>query len=187
MRNERDLRFDAAAGAWFGKSKPVRRGEMEGRAWRFRELVPSPRAFPDCTLPGHVRTLFSALGGGADDERLEGTAVEEAVNYHIDFVKAPPGNGAALHSHGSEETFIALTGRWEVYWGDEGRESVVLTPFDGMVVPDGVLRGFRNVGGERGAPPHRPRGPQRGPLRVGAVSAVRLRRGGAIAVSGHAW
>ena len=146
MRSERDLRFDAAAGAWFGKSKPVRRAEMEGRAWRFRELVPSPRAFPDCTLPGHVRTLYSALGGGADDEQLEGTAVEEAVNYHIDFVKAPPGNGAALHSHGSEETFIALTGRWEVYWGDEGRESVVLEPFDGMVVPDGVLRGFRNAG-----------------------------------------
>ena len=33
-----------------------------------------------------------------------------------------------------------------MYWGDEGRESVVLEPFDGMVVPDGVLRGFRNAG-----------------------------------------
>ena len=113
MRNERDIHFDAASGAWFGKSMPVSRDEMEGRVWRFGELVPSPRAFLDCTLPGHVRTLYSALGAGADDEQLEGTAVEQAVNYHIDFVKAPPGNGAALHSHGSEETFVALTGRWE--------------------------------------------------------------------------
>ncbi len=145
MRNERDIRHDAASGAWFGKSMPISRDEMEGRVWRFGELVPSPRAFLDCTLPGHVRTLYSALGAGADDEQLEGTAVEQAVNYHIDFVKAPPGNGAALHSHGSEETFVALTGRWEIYWGDEGEESVVLKPFDGIVVPDGVLRGFRNA------------------------------------------
>ena len=145
MRNERDMQFDTVSGAWFGKSRPLSAGEMDARVWRFGELVPSPRAFLDCTLPGHVRTLFSALGGGADDEQLEGTAVEQAVNYHIDFVKAPPGNGAALHSHGSEETFVALTGRWEIHWGDEGEESVVLAPFDGIVVPDGVLRGFRNA------------------------------------------
>ncbi|MCY4453570.1 MAG: cupin domain-containing protein [Immundisolibacterales bacterium] len=145
MRNERDMRFDTESEAWFGKSRSVSPEEMEARVWRFDELVPSPRAFLDCTLPGHVRTLFSALGGGADDEQLEGTAVEQATNYHIDFVKAPPGNGAALHSHGSEETFVALTGRWEIYWGDDGKESVVLEPFDGIVVPDGVLRGFRNA------------------------------------------
>ncbi len=145
MRNERDVKFDEATGAWFGKSRPIAPAEMEGRVWRFADLVPSSRAFLDCALPGHVRTLFSALGGGADDEQLEGTAVEEAVNYHIDFVKALPGNGAALHSHGSEETFVALTGRWEIYWGDDGGQSVVLEPFDGIVVPDGVLRGFRNV------------------------------------------
>ena len=149
MRKELDPGFDPAARAWFGKSRPVSRPEMEGRVWRFRELVPSPRAFPDCALRGHVRTLFSALGRGADDEQLEGTAVEQAENYHIDFVEAPPGNGAALHSHGAEGTFIALTGRWEVYWGDEGEDSILLEPFDGIVVPDGVLRGFRNTSGTR--------------------------------------
>lgn len=82
MRNEREIHFDVASGAWFGRSRPVSPEEMEGRAWRFGELVPSPRAFLDCTLPGHVRTLYSALGAGADDEQLEGTAVEQAVNYH---------------------------------------------------------------------------------------------------------
>ena len=145
MRRERDVHYDEATGAWFGKSMPISRAEMESRIWRFSELTPSPRAFLDCTLPGHVRTLFSALGKGADDEQLEGTAVEQAENYHVDFVKAAPGNGAALHSHGSEETFVALTGRWQLSWGDSGEEFAVLEPFDGIVVPGGVLRGFTNV------------------------------------------
>ncbi|HIP79276.1 MAG TPA: cupin domain-containing protein [Kiloniellaceae bacterium] len=145
MRRELDVHYDEETGAWFGKSTPISSAEMQGRIWRYRDLTPSPRAFLDCTLPGHVRTLFSALGQGADDEQLEGTAVERAENYHIDFVKAAPGNGAALHSHGSEETFVALTGRWKLFWGDRGEESAVLEPFDGIVVPDGVLRGFSNV------------------------------------------
>lgn len=148
MRRERNTIYDETTGAYFGESMPIARAEMDARVWRFRSLVPSPRAFPDCTLPGHVRTLYSALGPGADDEQLEGTAVEDAENYFIDFVKAGPGNGAALHSHGSEETFVALTGRWEVFWGDDGGENVVLEPFDGIVVPGGVLRGFRNVAEE---------------------------------------
>ena len=148
MRRERNTIYDETTGAYFGESMPISRAEMDARVWRFRSLTPSPRAFPDCTLPGHVRTLYSALGAGADDEQLEGTAVEDAENYFIDFVKAGPNNGAALHSHGSEETFVALTGRWEIFWGDDGGESVILEPFDGIVVPGGVLRGFRNVGEE---------------------------------------
>lgn len=149
MRKERDIRFDEKTGAWFGGSMPISESEMAGRVWRFNDLTPSPKAFLDCTLPGHVRTLFSALGHGSDEEQLEGTAVEQAENYHIDFVKAAPQNGAALHSHGSEETFVALTGRWEIFWGDDGAGGrTVLEPFDGIVVPGGVLRGFRNVGTE---------------------------------------
>lgn len=149
MRKETNIRFDEATGAWFGGSMPIPRSEMEQRVWRFRELVPSPRAFLDCSLPGHIRTLYSALGHGSDEEQLEGTAVEQAENYHIDFVKAAPGNGAALHSHGSEETFVALTGKWAVFWGDGGDGgSTLLEPFDGIVVPGGVLRGFRNAGTE---------------------------------------
>ena len=44
MRNEREMRFDAASGAWFGKSKSIARAEMEGRLWRYGELVPSAPA-----------------------------------------------------------------------------------------------------------------------------------------------
>ncbi len=145
MRKEIDTVFDTRSGTYFGGSLPVSREEMEARTWRFKDLTPSPRAFLDCALPGHVRTLFSALGGGTEDEQLEGTAVEAAENFYIDFVKAGPGNGAGLHSHGSEETFIALTGTWDVYWGDDGEDSLSLDPYDGIVVPQGVMRGFRNT------------------------------------------
>lgn len=145
MRRELNSFHDPETDAHYGESLPISRDDMLGRVWRFNELTPSPRAFLDCALPGHTRTLYSALGHGADDEQLEGTAVEHAQNYHIDFVKAGPGNGAALHSHGSEETFIALTGQWEVFWGDDGEQNTTLDPFDGIVVPDGVLRGFRNT------------------------------------------
>ena len=111
MRKELNTIFDERTNAYFGESMPISRSDMDSRVWRFKDLTPSPRAFLDCDLPGHIRTLYSALGAGADDEQLEGTAVEAAENYHIDFVKAEPNNGAALHSHGSEETFIALTGK----------------------------------------------------------------------------
>ena len=42
--------------------------------------------------------------------------------------------------------FIPLSGRWSVYWGDEGENEVILDTFDCISVPVGVLRGFRNVG-----------------------------------------
>jgi len=146
MREERNIEYDDKVKAYFADSKPMSRKEMMSCVWRFNNLTPSPRAFLDCALPGHVRTLYSALGAGTDDEQLEGTAVEQALNYHIDFIKAEPGNGAALHSHGSEETFIALTGEWEVACGDHGEEAITLQPFDGIVLPPGVMRSFSNVG-----------------------------------------
>jgi uncharacterized RmlC-like cupin family protein len=145
MRRELNTIYDEEVDAHFGESMPISNDEMQQRVWRFKELTPSPRAFLDCSLPGHERTLYSALGHGADDEQLEGTAVEHAENFHIDYVKAAAGNGAALHSHGAEETFIALTGHWTVFCGNQGEESIVLNPFDGIVVPPGVLRGFTNT------------------------------------------
>ena len=48
--------------------------------------------------------------------------------------------------HGSEqETFVALTGQCDIFWGDDGEDRISLAPFDGIVVPDGVLRGFTNI------------------------------------------
>lgn len=67
------------------------------------------------------------------------------MHHHIDFAKVRPGTGAALHIHEWEERFVALTGRWKIYWGDGGDETVILQPVDWMLVPDSALRGFGNV------------------------------------------
>ena len=39
---------------------------------------------------------------------------------------------------------MALTGRWEIQWGDKGEESTLLEPFDLIAVPPKVTRRFVN-------------------------------------------
>jgi quercetin dioxygenase-like cupin family protein len=43
---------------------------------------------------------------------------------------------------------VPLSGQWEIYYGDEGEESVTLDRWDTVQVPPGVFRGFRNAGDE---------------------------------------
>ena len=143
-RPEIGLAHDPNVGAWFARSKPVGRDEMMRRVFRFGEMPASGRAFMDAVIPGHNRILMGALGRGTADENLK-PQVEEAENYHIDFVKAEPGNGAALHSHDTEETFICFTGRWRVTWGDQGEDSVEFGYLDGICCQPGVMRSFENV------------------------------------------
>ena len=146
-RRESNLQYDDTVGAWFGDSLALTAAELEACVFRFDELPSSPRAFIDAALPGHRRTLMGALGGGAADEDLP-SQVPQATNYHIDFIRATPGQGAALHSHDTEETFICLSGRWKVATGDSGQTSIELGYLDGVVCPPGVMRSFENIGKE---------------------------------------
>ena len=143
-RLEIEPTYDEQIGAWFGGSKAISNDEMMRKVFRFNELPDSNIAFIDAVLPGHKRVLMGALGSGAEDENLR-SQVENAENYHIDFIKALPGNGAALHSHDTEETFVCLTGQWKIGWGDYGEESITLKQYDGIVVPPGVMRSFENI------------------------------------------
>lgn len=146
-RDEIDVRFDESIQAHVGKSKPIGEDEMRARVWRYADLKGSSLPFIDAAIPGHERDIYGALGSGAADEEVF-KAVETAENFHVDFIKAGPGQGAALHSHDSEEVFIAMTGRWKVRWGTEGEEELELAPFDGVSVPSGVMRSFENLADE---------------------------------------
>lgn len=146
-RDEVDVRFDDDIQAHVGQSKPISDEEMEARVWRFNALEGSPNAFIDAAVPGHERVLYGALGSGTADEQIV-KAVKAAENFHIDFIKAAPGQGAALHSHDSEEVFIVMTGRWKVTWGTNGDNELELDQFDGVSVPSGVMRSFENLGNE---------------------------------------
>ena len=144
-RDETDVRYDDDIKAYVGGSKPISEEEMQSRVWRFDALKGSPNAFIDAAVPGHERVLYGALGTGTADEQIF-KAVKAAENFHIDFIKAEPGQGAALHSHDSEEVFIVMTGRWKVTWGTHGDNSLELDRFDGVSVPSGVMRSFENLG-----------------------------------------
>ena len=136
-RQELDIEEDRQTGAWFATSKPIAREAMLANVFRFGSMPQTDRAFIDAVIPGHNRVLMGALGRGTADENLR-PQVETADNYHIDFIKAEPGNGAALHSHDTEETFICLTGKWRVAWGDNGDDFVDLDYLDGICCPPGV-------------------------------------------------
>lgn len=66
--------------------------------------------------------------------------------FRLGIVTCPANQGPGLHVHyKTHETFMALTGRWEIQWGDNGEESIVLEPFDLIAMPPNVTRRFVNV------------------------------------------
>ena len=71
---------------------------------------------------------------------------EGAAGFSVTYVRAKTGRGAALHRHATEEVFIPVKGRWQVFWL-EGEEERTLDLGEGDVVnvPIGIYRGFRSL------------------------------------------
>ena len=111
--------------------------EMEARVARFHALEPTAD-YADAAIPGCERTTFRVLG-------MQPAAPLAADGFHLNIVCCEPGKCAPLHSHLTQEVFVALTGRWEVFWGPTGGRSVLLDPWDTISIPPGLSRGFRNV------------------------------------------
>jgi quercetin dioxygenase-like cupin family protein len=135
-----------------GKPAPVvsvTRMESEHVA-RFKTLKGSDIAFLDQRIPAYEREIINIVGMGVTenvkDPALAPKITAPAHGFAVTYVRAPRGCGAALHRHPTEEVFLALSGRWEIYWleGDTERQ-VVLEPGDIVNVPIGVYRGFRNA------------------------------------------
>ena len=120
--------------------------EMLARVARFAELTPSKQAFVDSRLPEHERDIFNVIGRGVTEDPDLAPAITDAQDFNLTYVGAEPGKGAALHAHTTIEVFVALSGRWAVYWGEEGENEVELDTWDVVSVPPGVMRGFRNLG-----------------------------------------
>jgi uncharacterized RmlC-like cupin family protein len=67
----------------------------------------------------------------------------------VTIAECPAGDGPGLHCHETTvENFLCLNGRFEIAWGDEGENSIVLEPLDMVSVPPGVSRKFTNVSDE---------------------------------------
>jgi quercetin dioxygenase-like cupin family protein len=117
---------------------------------RLDQATGSDIAFLDQRIPAYRREIINIIGLGVTenvaDPALAPKIKAPAHGFSVTYVRAPKGCGAALHRHPTEEVFLTLQGRWEVFWleGEEERK-LALDPGDIVNVPIGVYRGFRNL------------------------------------------
>jgi mannose-6-phosphate isomerase-like protein (cupin superfamily) len=131
---------------------------MMKRVARFRKLKGSDGGLPDSKLPECRRKLYAVIGFqppmsdnpattspvGADASAMPAISIAEGFN--LGYCKAKPGKGPLMHNHDTNETFIAMTGRWRAEWNEgDATEYVDLDPYDVISFPVGVARRFMNV------------------------------------------
>jgi len=135
------------------------RGEMMQRVARFKALKGSDGGLPDSDVPECRRTLYAVIGFQPPQEKQnEATtspvgndassmpAIGIAEGFNLGYCRAQPGKGPLMHNHDTNETFIAMTGRWRAEWNEGAAlEYVDLDPLDVISFPTGVARRFMNV------------------------------------------
>ncbi len=129
--------------------------EMKTRIARFNEVVPvKKKHLEDKGIPPEVLEMIMAKTtrnmmspGPLPGQLSPAPAVEggDAGVFRLGIATCPPGQGPGLHVHyNTHETFMALSGRWEIQWGDKGEESIMLEPLDLIAMPPKVTRRFIN-------------------------------------------
>ena len=138
------------------KTKRPTQEEMKSRIARFRDLVSTKAKHAEGKgIPAEVLEMITAKstfnvmspeGLGGQLSPKPPVVGGDAGVFRLGIVTCPPGNGPGLHVHWkTHETFMALTGKWEVLWGDKGEEKTVIEPLDLIAVPPQVTRTFINV------------------------------------------
>lgn len=132
--------------------------EMQKRTARFKDLVPYSQQHSGASkIPVEVMELltaskvYSVMAPANYTGRSAMAPIKSVPGAVISIAECPPGNGPGLHCHETTiENFFCLSGRFEVHWGDEGENCLVLEPLDFVSVPPGVSRNFINVSDELG-------------------------------------
>jgi putative ABC transport system substrate-binding protein len=90
-------------------------------------------AFLDQRIARYERDIINMVGMGVtENAALQPSVKKGAVGFSVTYVRAKSGKGAALHRHATEEVFIPVKGRWQVFWleGEErfglGRDGALL-------------------------------------------------------------
>jgi mannose-6-phosphate isomerase-like protein (cupin superfamily) len=134
------------------------REEMMKRVARFKQLKGSDGGLPDSPLPECKRKLYAVIGfqppmsdsaavtSPVGDDASSKPAIAIAEGFNLGYCKAKPGKGPLMHNHDTNETFIAMSGKWRCEW-NEGKDlqHVDLDPYDVISFPTGVARRFMNV------------------------------------------
>lgn len=133
--------------------------DMMKRVARFRSLKGSDGGLPDSPLPECRRKLYAVIGFAPPEDKTNSAvtspvgddasskpAIAIAEGFNLGYCKAKPGKGPLMHNHDTNETFIAMSGRWRCEWNEgEAMEHVDLNPYDVISFPTGVARRFMNV------------------------------------------
>ena len=127
--------------------REVSGAEMLERVARFKTLKYPADRYPDSQLPGHVRRNYLVVGKGlvveGGNDPMSAIPIDEG--FQMSYVTAEPGNGPMLHNHDSNETFVAIKGRWRVIWGLHEEHHIDLDPLDVCSMPPFVPRRFINI------------------------------------------
>jgi uncharacterized RmlC-like cupin family protein len=139
------------------KTVPVSPEEMEKRIARFDQLQPQSAMYQSETgIPREAYELMAAktlyllmapeTQGGPMAQK---PAIAGQKGLSVIVARCPPGDKPLLHAHfKTHETFMCLTGRFRIRWGDQGEHETVIKPFDMIAVPPAVCRDFTNVSDE---------------------------------------
>lgn len=134
------------------------REDMLKHVARFTDLKGSDKGMPDAVLPNSYKILSNVLGFRVPDDPSVNSplgkdltpAITIAAGFGVSLIRGIPGNGAHLHNHDTNESFMPLTGIWRFVWevdGDSSEETEYLDlgPYDFISIPPGVPRRFENV------------------------------------------
>ena len=132
--------------------------QMETRVARFNKLQTYQRQNFDAhnIPPGAVekvtaRKVYPVMAPADYQGRSAGAPVKGPRGLIVSIAECEPGNGPGLHRHlNTVENFFCLSSRFEITWGDNGENRLVLEKNDMISVPRGENRAFRNVGNELG-------------------------------------
>ena len=140
------------------KIRTLSKQQMMKRVARFSRLKGSDGGLPDSPLPECTRKLYAVIGfqppkkasrattSPVGDDASSMPAIGIAEGFNLGYCKAKPGKGPLMHNHDTNETFIAMTGRWRCEWNEGKRKQHVdLNPYDVISFPVGVARRFMNV------------------------------------------
>ena len=129
--------------------------EMESRIVRAKTIQPKKRRFD--SQGGIPTAAMEAIAADsiylymAPTEGVGATSQNPGVvgfpGLTVNVCRCPRGQGPELHSHARTlETFMCLSGQFEVRWGDDGQYKTILDEHDMISVPPNVMRAFRNTG-----------------------------------------
>ena len=114
------------------------------RIARWGKVAPYGESFIESRLPGFNKNLYKIINKGVLENKGVEPAIEGDHRFGVSLIEIPPGQGANLHSHLTEEVFFPLNGKMIVFWGDQAQYQVELNQWDCFSVPIGLMRGFKN-------------------------------------------